>query len=76
MRIVNERASLSLSLGSGVIVVFGIGTGFSPDFLTLVGMRTMLGFGVGGCTVSFDILAEFLPRKVRGSFLTNINYFW
>lgn len=62
--------------GSGIIVVFGIATGFSPNFLTLVTMRTFLGFGVGGCSVSFDLLAEFLPRKVRGTYLTNINYFW
>ena len=30
----------------------------------------------GGSFISFDILAELLPKSTRGQFLTNINYFW
>ena len=30
----------------------------------------------GGSFISFDILAELLPKSSRGQFLTNINYFW
>lgn len=31
---------------------------------------------MGGATVPFDLLAEFLPAKERGSFLIFIEYFW
>jgi MFS family permease len=56
--------------------VFGIATGFAPNYATLLCLRTLLGFGVGGATISFDLMAEFLPKSARGQFLTNINYFW
>lgn len=36
----------------------------------------MVGFGIAGLTVPFDLLAEFLPAKKRGSFLLYIEYFW
>ena len=36
----------------------------------------MVGFGVGGLTVPFDILAEFLPAESRGKNLLVIEYFW
>jgi MFS family permease len=36
----------------------------------------MVGFGVGGLTVPFDILAEFLPAASRGRNLLAIEYFW
>ena len=36
----------------------------------------VIGFGVGGLTVPFDILAEFLPTDGRGTNLLCIEYFW
>ena len=36
----------------------------------------MVGWGVGGLTVPFDILAEFLPSNARGKNLLVIEYFW
>lgn len=39
-------------------------------------MRFMVGFGVGGITIPFDILAELLPTDKRGKFLLYIEYFW
>jgi putative MFS transporter len=35
-----------------------------------------VGFGVGGSTIPFDLLAEFAPSKHRGTFLIYIEYFW
>jgi MFS family permease len=67
---------LTTLAGSFVVITFGIGTGFSPNYITLLLMRALLGFGVGGLNVTFDLLAEFLPQKARGTFLTNVNYFW
>lgn len=42
----------------------------------MVAFRGIVGFGVGGCTVPFDLLAEFLPNSHRGQFLMYIEYFW
>lgn len=63
-------------VGSIMIIVFGVATGFTPNYAALLCVRTLLGFGVGGATISFDLMAEFLPNSARGQFLTNINYFW
>lgn len=35
-----------------------------------------MGFGVGGGSVPFDLLAEFLPGTCRGTYLLSIQYFW
>ena len=36
----------------------------------------MVGFGIGGANIPFDLLAEFLPSSHRGQFLIWIEYFW
>jgi hypothetical protein len=41
-----------------------------------VACRAIVGFGVGGAVVPFDLLAEFLPNKHRGTFLIYIEGFW
>jgi MFS family permease len=58
------------------ITVFGLGTALAPNYWTLVSMIFMVGIGVGGLTVPFDILAEFLPASGRGTHLLFIEYFW
>ena len=37
---------------------------------------TFVIISIGGLTVPFDILAEFLPTDERGSYLLGIKYFW
>jgi MFS family permease len=59
-----------------LIVLGGIASGASPDLGTLVFLRAIVGFGVGGLTVPFDLLAEFMPTSSRGQFLLYIEYFW
>jgi hypothetical protein len=39
-------------------------------------LRSVVGFGVGGVYVPFDLLAEFLPPSHRGRFLIYIEFFW
>ena len=58
------------------MTIGGILSGLSPNYESLVVFRGMVGFGVGGCSVPFDLLAEFLPAKERGNFLMFIEYFW
>lgn len=63
-------------LGAAIIILFGILTGFATNFYMLLAFRIIVGFGLGGATIPFDLLAEFLPQSARGMFLININYFW
>jgi MFS family permease len=62
--------------GSLVIIVAGFFSGLAPNYPSLLVLRTLCGFGVGGSTVPFDLLAEFLPNSHRGRFLIYIEYFW
>ena len=61
---------------ASIISVFGILTAFCNNFYTLVIVRFIVGFGIGGITVPFDILAEFIPGDKRGKYLLLIEYFW
>jgi len=54
----------------------GLLSGLAPDYWSLLIFRAICGFGVGGSTVAFDLLAEFVPTQARGNFLMAINYSW
>ena len=58
------------------ISLFGILTAFCNNFITLLIVRTIVGFGIGGLTIPFDILAEFTPDEQRGKYLYLIEYYW
>lgn len=63
-------------MASSLIVSCGFLSGAAPNFEWLLFFRVVVGFGVGGLTVPFDLLAEFLPVSDRGKFLIYIEYFW
>ena len=63
-------------LASFLIVTFGFLSGFSKSYEGLLLYRVVVGFGLGGLTVPFDLLAEFLPATNRGKYLLYIEYFW
>ncbi|KAL7531542.1 hypothetical protein ACHAWF_003823 [Thalassiosira exigua] len=63
-------------LSCAIISLFGVFTAFATNYASLIGIRFMVGFGVGGLTVPFDIFAEFLPTSHRGKHLLVIEYFW
>lgn len=54
----------------------GFLSGASPTYDVLIFFRFLVGFGVGGLSVPFDLLAEFLPSSHRGKFLLYIELFW
>lgn len=64
------------SLTAGIIAIFGLSTALANEVKTLILMRFLVGFGVGGLTVPFDTLAEFIPTSHRGTQLMVIEYFW
>jgi putative MFS transporter len=59
-----------------VISIGGILTCFATSFPYLVAFRGLVGLGIGGSNIAFDLLAEYLPPKNRGSLLIFIEYFW
>ena len=63
-------------LSSGLIAVFGLLSAVATSFLQFLLLRTMVGFGIGGLTIPFDVMAEFLPQSERGNKLLSLNYFW
>lgn len=67
---------LAFLLSSSVICVAGFATALAANFLSLVAFRCVVGVGVAGLPVGFDILAEALPVAGRGKWLLYIEYFW
>ena len=63
-------------LGALEISVASMGASMAPNYGVLILMIFLVGVGVGGLTVPFDILAEFLPSSGRGHNLLMIQYFW
>lgn len=64
---------LTILIDSG----FGLASAFSPNFPTLLVLRALTGFGVGGTLpVDYAIFAEFLPREKRGRYLVLLEAFW
>ena len=63
-------------LSALIIAIFGLATALCNTFSQLVLVRMMVGYGVGGLLVPFDILAELLPVEHRGRDLVYIEYFW
>lgn len=61
---------------AATIAFFGLATAAAQTFPTLLVIRFCVGFGVGGLTVPFDTLAEFIPTSHRGSNLLLVEYFW
>jgi hypothetical protein len=63
-------------LASSIISFFGFATSAATNYGMLTATIFGVGVGVGGLTVPFDILAEFLPSSQRGTNLLKIEYFW
>ena len=73
----DRRGRRPVFLACGTIIsVFGTLTAVAWDYPSLLATRFLVGFGVGGLTVPFDILAEFVPTEVRGRYLLLIEFFW
>ena len=52
--------------GLWAVIIFGFASTFSPDYVTLLALRGLVGFGIGlSQTVSYDLCCELLPRKYR-----------
>jgi fucose permease len=63
-------------LATLLVTIGGLLTAFAKSFSFLLFARAIVGLGIGGTHVPFDLLAEFMPSKERGTFLVSIQYFW
>jgi len=59
-----------------IIAVFELASAWVSGFVSIVILRFFVGVGIGGLTVPFDLLCEFLPAAHRGKTLASTNYFW
>ena len=69
------RKPILISAAS-IISCFGLMTSFITRYEMLYPIIFAVGFGIGGLTVPFDIMAEFLPMEPRGYYLLFIKYYW
>lgn len=67
---------LTFLIACGIISGGGFLSGAATDYASLISFRAIVGFGIGGASIPFDLLAEFLPSSHRGLFLIFIEYFW
>ena len=58
------------------ICVFSWLSGVSPNYASLLLFRTFCGVGIGGSSVPFDLVAEFLPSEARGASLLSMEFLW
>lgn len=63
-------------LATAVITIASFGMSLVSNFGGALVTVFGIGFGVGGLTIPFDILAEFLPTNGRGQKMLQINYAW
>ena len=76
--------SLSDSLGrrptflasAATIALFGTLSAAAIDVYTMMVCRFLVGVGVGGFTIPFDILAEFVSSGERGKTLLSVMFYW
>ncbi|XP_063967124.1 synaptic vesicle 2-related protein-like isoform X2 [Lytechinus pictus] len=66
----------TLGLCSFYIFYFGALSSLSPNYLWLLFLRGLVGFGLGGASQGVTILAEFLPSKTRGLCIAFLSVFW
>jgi len=64
-------------LGASLLIFCGgMASALAWDFWSLAATRTIAGFGIGGLAAPFNLLAELLQPKHRGTFLLSIEFFW
>lgn len=63
-------------IGAGFVAILGLASAFAWSFESLAIMRCLVGIGIGGLSVPFDILAEFVPPIQRGRALMAVEFFW
>ena len=61
---------------AATISLFGIMSAFCNTYPQILIVRFMVGFGIGGLTVPYDALGEFMPNSRRGKNMLSTSFFW
>jgi hypothetical protein len=61
---------------ASLIAIAGFASAAATSFTSLLLIRVIVGFGIGGAHVPFDLLAEFTPQRFHNTFLTSVEYFY
>lgn len=56
----------SCRLAAALLVAFGLLTALAPSFWWLLACRAMVGVGVAGGQIWFDLLGEVVPTSEKG----------
>jgi putative MFS transporter len=60
-----------------LFAIFGTASAFAPNAETLIVLRLLAGFGLGGALpLDFSLMSEFLPSHNRGRWLVLLESFW
>ena len=51
-------------------MVAGLASACAPEYYSLLFLRTIVGLGVGGSIVPFDLMAEVFPKSQRGAMMS------
>jgi len=63
-------------LSSCVICICGFATCFAQGPVSLIIIRTVVGIGISGVTVAYDVLCEAVPANHRGAIGLVLEFFW
>lgn len=64
------------AITASTIGLFGTLTAFCSTYPQILMVRFMVGVGVGGLTVPYDALGEFMPTARRGKNMLSTSFFW
>lgn len=67
---------ITFSFTMFIITLASFASTYSNDLYMLIIIQMIVGFGIGGLTIPFDLLSEFLPGHKRGEYLMKMSYFW
>ncbi|WAH35216.1 MFS transporter [Alicyclobacillus dauci] len=60
-----------------LFALFSLLSAVAPSYTWLLIFRFISGFGLGGCVpVDYSVVAEFMPKKNRGTMLTLMDVWW
>lgn len=65
-----------LILCSVITCYFGILSAFAPNFVWILILRGLVGFGIGGAPQSVTLYSEFLPTASRATCVVLVEIFW
>lgn len=74
--LVNVGRKRVFLLTTAFTLLFGLLSAISPYYPVLLITRFLVGFGIGGGHVAFNLCAEWLPNKWRGKMLVFFALFW